>query len=223
MVKKVLYTLFLLSICVLLFGQADTIKLVKYSPDFKFYDGIYLNFQQVKNNKPIPKSRIITKVDIYSLDFFNKVLMKKKVSFYDNFGIKQEYSVDDLWGYSRNGSLYINWGNTFNRIPFVGSISHFIANVTVYQDRPYNPYYSSYYYYNVVQPQQTTKEMRQFILDFETGKILNYNYETVLVILMKDTELYDEYNNLKKKKKKQLKFLYLRKYNEKYPLYIPVH
>jgi hypothetical protein len=42
------------------------------------------------------------------------------------------------------------------------------------------------------------------------------------VLLMKDPELHDEYVQLSNKKKKQLKFLYLRKFNEENPLYIPV-
>ena len=35
-------------------GQ-DKEGMVKYTPDFRFTDGIYLNFDQVKNNRPIPK------------------------------------------------------------------------------------------------------------------------------------------------------------------------
>jgi hypothetical protein len=40
---------------------------------------------------------------------------------------------------------------------------------------------------------------------------------------MEDPELYDEFNALRKKKKNQMKFLYLRKFNEKHPLYIPIN
>jgi len=39
---------------------------------------------------------------------------------------------------------------------------------------------------------------------------------------MKDTELYDEYVQLSRKKKKDLMFVYIRKFNDKNPLYIPV-
>jgi hypothetical protein len=38
---------------------------------------------------------------------------------------------------------------------------------------------------------------------------------------MKDPELHDEFAQLSKKKRRQLKFMYLRKFNERNPLYIP--
>jgi len=39
---------------------------------------------------------------------------------------------------------------------------------------------------------------------------------------MADPELHDEFSGLSKKKKKQMKFLYIRKFNEKNPLFFPV-
>jgi hypothetical protein len=38
-----------------LFGQEKE-GMVKYTPDFRFNDGIYINFDQVKLNSPIPKA-----------------------------------------------------------------------------------------------------------------------------------------------------------------------
>ena len=38
---------------------------------------------------------------------------------------------------------------------------------------------------------------------------------------MRDPELHDEYIGLRKRKKKQLKFFYIRKFNEQNPLYFP--
>ena len=64
--------------------------------------------------------------------------------------------------------------------------------------------------------------MRQYLLDFKTGKILDYDVASVELLLMRDPELYDEYISLKNKKKKQLKFLYIRRFNERNPLYFPV-
>ena len=39
---------------------------------------------------------------------------------------------------------------------------------------------------------------------------------------MKDPEVYDEFAHLSRGKKKDLLFVYIRKYNEKNPLYVPV-
>ena len=47
-------------------------EMVKYTPDFRFKDGIYLNFEQVKNNSPIPKAKLLTSVDYNDREFFKK-------------------------------------------------------------------------------------------------------------------------------------------------------
>ena len=126
-----------------------------------------------------------------------------------------------MWGFSQNGILYVNWNNEFNRIPVFGSISHFIADKT-YVENNYNPYNNSYNRYNTHynRNQQTVKkEVRQYLLYMETGKIIDYNYKNIEILLMKDIKLYEEFVKLKRKKKRQLKFLYLRKYNNKHPFY----
>src|SRR5687767_11858453 len=52
---------------------------IPYSKDFKFTPGIYLSFQDFKNNGPIPVSRIVSNYDKNSLDFFKKELQKAQV------------------------------------------------------------------------------------------------------------------------------------------------
>ncbi|MBE9466821.1 MAG: hypothetical protein IMY72_00710 [Bacteroidetes bacterium] len=225
--KKISFIKYLI-ICIfvnitVLNAQNDTTKLVKYTPNFKFRDGIYLNFLQLKQNRPIPKSKIISNINYHNINFFDKLLLNKKIEYIDKYRLKQEVLTNKIWGYCRNGTLYINWGNDFNRIPIIGSICHFVATITVYENR-YNPY--SYYhnnYYNTEPSSRSNVETNQYVLDFETGKILEYTCKNILIQLMKDEILYDEYNSLRKKKQKQLKFIYLRKYNKKHPLYLPIN
>jgi hypothetical protein len=73
--------------------------------------------------------------------------------------------------------------------------------------------------YRMYPNSQPTTEMRQYLLDFKTGRVLDYNEESLEVIFMQDPELYDEYMALSNKKRKQLKFMYMRKYNQRNPLY----
>lgn len=208
------------------FSQVDSANLVKYTPDFKFKEGLFLNFEQVKSNRPIPKSRILTDVPYDDPYFFDRIMEKKKVYFYDTYGIKKEIQNSDIWGYARNGVLYIGMNEGFYRITIIGSICHFVANLTTYNSNyQYYPYYSYYDYYSPYsyhRPPRTTTEMRQYIMDFSTGKVMEYDVSSVEVLLMKDPELHDEFVSLRKKKKKQLKFLYIRKFNERNPLYFPV-
>jgi hypothetical protein len=223
-------------------GQApDQETKVKYTPDFKFKDGIYLNFDQVRTNNPIPKAKLLTSADYNDREFFNKVFESGKIYFYDEMGLRQEIDKSNIWGFSRNGVLYVSIQDNFNRITFVGSICHFVADVTTYDSRYnnyspygyYDPYYSpygygygSYYpygsYYSPYGRQSLSRnEMKQYVFDFETGKILEFTTDNVQILLMKDPALYDEYAKLSKKKKKELMFFYIRKYNEDNPLYLP--
>ena len=64
--------------------RADS--LIRYTPDFKFRDGIYLNFDMVKTNSPIPKAKLLTSVDNNDKDFFNQVISGEKIYYYDNEG-----------------------------------------------------------------------------------------------------------------------------------------
>ncbi len=204
----------------------DTADMIRYTPDFKFRDGVFLSYEQVRNDNPIPQSGIITTVDYSDREFYTKVLAEKTIRYYDRYGMKQESETENIWGFSRNGILYISLNQNYHRITVVGSICHFVATVTTYDTRYYDPYYASPYDYNYRYgggyPVNTaSNELRQYIFDFEQGRIYEYNYQALEVLLMKDPQLHDEYAQLRKKKKRQLKFLYLRRFNERNPLYIP--
>jgi hypothetical protein len=244
--KKVLRIFLVISLIVSygpqlsLFGQEKE-EMVKYTPDFKFNDGIYLTFEQVKLNSPIPKAKLLTSVDYNDREFFKKILEMDKIYFYDNMGVRQEISKNTIWGYSRNGVLYIQIQESFNRITFVGSICHFVADITTYESRNsypygyYDPYYSPYgygsyyspygygsYYSPYRQSNMARTELKQYLIDFESGKVLEFDIANTELLLMKDNALYDEYVQLSRKKKKELMFVFIRKFNEKVPLYIPV-
>jgi hypothetical protein len=208
-------------------AQVDSINGIRYTPEFKFREGIFLNHSQVRNNTPIPKSRILTNVDYDDRDFYVKVLEQKELLFYDMLGMKQQVKSGQVWGFSRNGVLFVSLDDNFHRITIVGRICHFVATVTTYDNRYYDPYYYNpydyYYRYGGYPTNNQSSEMRQYLLDFETGKVYDYDVQALEVLLMQDPELHDEYARLKKKKKRQQKFLYLRKFNDRNPLYIPAN
>jgi len=223
-------------------GQ-DSTKMVKYTPDYRFNDGIYLNFEQLRENSPIPKAKLLTSADYNERDFYTKVFAADKIYFYDELGVRQEVAKDQIWGYSRNGVIYVMIQGNFNRITFVGNICHFVADITTVDTRNnyYSPYgyYDPYYYspygysgYGGYSPygsyyspygstQSTRNELKQYIIDFETGKVMEFTADNVQLLIMKDASVYDEYVQLPKKKQKELMFVYVRKFNEKNPLYLP--
>jgi len=208
-------------------AQNDSVQMVVYTSDYQFIDGVYLSFSNLKQNSPISKARIISSEDFNSPSFFETILAEKTLQYYDSFGMMKEVNVKQIWGYCDKGKIFVNWNDAFNRIPYLGNASHFVANKTVYQNNYNSPYYGG----NVYNPYSTdgmynttpsTVEMVQYILDMETGQIYDFSVSSVEILLMRTPELYEEFNSLRNRKKKQLMFLYLRKYNEKYPLYLPV-
>ena len=210
-------------------AQADSANLIQYTPEFRFEDGLYMTFGQLKDNNPIPKARLITTVDYDDREFFETVLENKNIYFYDQFGMRQQVKTTDIWGFSRNGVPFIAMDEGYYRITVVGAVCHFVATVTTYDTRYNDPYYYNPYYYNSYNryggynsSNYSSSEMRQYIIDFETGDLLEYEVSSLEVMLMRDPELHDEYSQLRRKKKRQLKFLYLRKFNDRNPLYIPV-
>ena len=234
-------------LCIMLFilGQAvvtgqEIEGTVKYTPEFKFNDGIYFNFEQVRQNKPLSKARILSSVDYNDREFFRKLFEQDRIYFYDNIGVRQEIEKSSIWGYSRNGILYIQVQGNFIRITFVGSICHFVADITTVDNRynspyyspyyspyNYNPYYSPYYnpyspYYSPYNRRTTRTELKQFIIDWETGRVMEFEVTNTALLLMKDPELHEEFSRLSRRRKRDLQFVYLRRFNEKHPLYIPV-
>lgn len=205
--------------------------MVRYAPGYEFKEGFYFNFEMVRNADPIPAARVVTDVDLFDREFYEKITAEDEIVIYDDNGVKKVMKTKKIWGYGRNGALYINVASSFHRISLVGNISHFVASITTYNPNYYDPYgYNPYYsnsYYNrgryTTSPQSNyaTTDLRQYLLDFQTGEIMEYDSESVEVMLMKDPELADEYLALRPRKRKQMKFVFIRRYNEKHPLYFP--
>lgn len=211
--------LFLMSLFPYSFGQQGK-KMAEYTPEFKFKEGIYIAFDQVKNNKPVIRQRIITKVEGTDIDYFSKVLTAETMQYFDDFGIQQTIKTNEVWGYCRKGMVFINWQGEFNRVPVIGNIAYFAAVVSVSATRFPDPYDN--FYPGMGSPDTPQEEMRQYLIDFETGLVLDYSIDNVLVLLQKDPELHDEFKALKKRKKKNMTFVYVRRYNEKHPISFPV-
>ena len=192
-------------------------KMIQYDKDFVFKDGIYLSIFDFKGNKPIPVSKIIFNSNKGDKDFLKYVLDKTTITYLDSTGKLQEVKTETTWGYCSNGTVYINHGTGFSRLSIIGNICHFVSTVAVqtgYDPFSYNdPFGSTYPRYTYVS--------QQFVMDFDSGKILDFNVGSMEILLQKDDALYKEFTALKKKKKRDSIFLYLRKFNEKHPVYFP--
>ena len=194
------------------FSQTGT---VVYTHDYEFKEGIYLSLDQFKQNDPIPKSAFITSIPKNQIDFFNQLMEEKNIVYKDKQGNEQKIESATAWGYSQNRSVYVNFNQEFNRVNVAGTVFHFTAPVRIsaYKD----PMDYSYGINN------GREEIRQFVLYTQTNTIAEFTVKNMELILKDDAELFAQFESLKKRAQTNSIFIYLRKFNEKHPLYLPVN
>ena len=214
--KHILLCLIMLSVATMVCSQTKQV----YDEDFVFTDGLYLNKEMMQKNKPIDKARIKSQIDPDDLAFFDYLTQETTVTLFDEVGNEVTVKTSSLCS---GGVIYVYYNGYFNRVGIVGSICHFLGTKTYLNTR--DPFYGGMYgRYGMYGPAYTTStEAQQYLLNFETGDILEYNANNLEHMLMKDPELHDEFTDLKRKKRNAKLFYYMRRFNEKHPLYIPVY
>ncbi|MGZ3862927.1 MAG: hypothetical protein ACXVPN_10985 [Bacteroidia bacterium] len=224
--KKFVLNIFLILISANIFAQSDS---VAYTGDMVLKDGLYFSYTDMRKNNPFPKENIISAADKSELDFiFKTVSDNKEISVAYN-GQPEKVETKKIWGFCQNNTVYINFQGKFYRIPVFGNISNFLGTVEVY-----NNYNSGFYggvgvgmgmgYGGMMGAPMPVKqrETRQFIFDFYSGDIMDYTLDNVEMLISRDLKLYEEFMQLKKKKRRDMMMLYVRKYNLTHPVKFPV-
>lgn len=191
---------------------------VAYSKDFRLYEGLYLNYQEFRYNWPIPKEKIITKINKDQLDFYSKLIEEEFIEFTERDGSVTKIKSEKVWGYCQNNIIFINLDKNFYRIPVFGAISNFIGTVEVVN---YSPGYDPFMGAPIGSTQMKTREIRQYLFDFYSGEISPFSVEQLEEFLKNDEAVYKEYTALSRKKKKEFATRYIRMYNEKHLVYFP--
>lgn len=202
----------LISVCC----NAQTPSIVPYSRDYEFKEGVFLTILQFKNNSPILKKDIVSMIPKSQVDFMSQMMSQNTFSVIDSSGSEQKIDVNTVWGYAQNRTIYINFNKEFNRLNVIGSLCLFSGMVarTPLRSEPISDMYA-------IEP--VFNELQQFVLDTQTGKVFDFNVQNMEFLLKNDTALYSEFMKLKKRAKADSIFIYLRKYNEKYPFYLPAN
>ncbi len=202
--------LFFLFFSVTCMAQTNT---VAYTRDYEFKEGLFLTLEQFKKNKPILKSAIVSILPKDQIDFLTQVTEQKSITYKDTAGVEQKIETNTIWGFYQNRTVFINFNNEFNRINVIGTLSLFSAMVVQapMRNEPIGDMYA-------IEP--AFQELRQFVYDTQTNKVFDFNVKNMELLLKNDAELYAQFMKLKKRKKADSIFIYLRKYNEKHPLYL---
>ncbi|MDA3910389.1 MAG: hypothetical protein PF448_03410 [Bacteroidales bacterium] len=199
----------------------DSLKMVKYDLSYEFDDGIFLAFDDFRNNKALPFSQT-NLPSPREIDPEQALIEAGKLDYFDQFGNRKTISIENIWGYAYQDRIHIYYLGGFHIIPYIGSISHFVAQVIIQQNRMHDPFYDPYYRYTG--PSSYTRaENLQLMLDLKNGKTYRFSHETVGELIKSDKALHQEFMDLRKRKKKKLMFYYIRQYNEKNPVYFPTN
>ncbi|MBS1635151.1 MAG: hypothetical protein JST26_04450 [Bacteroidetes bacterium] len=191
---------------------------IPYLGDFRLYEGLYINYQDLRFNWPIPKEKIITDINKDQLDFYSKLLENEEIKYYERDSSVRKIKTSSIFGYCQNNFVFINYENYFYRIPVFGNISYFLGTIEVRGNYTnMDPFMNA--------PMNSTafktREFKQFLLDFYSGELSLFTIEKAEEYLKRDPEIYKEYDALSKKKKKDLISRYIRMYNDKHPVYFP--
>lgn len=190
-------------------AQVDSSGMVQYSKDFAFKDGIYLSFDEFKQNNPSITNFVIKK----NLSMADPNYAKLEYTCPDSVSGQHNCEIKDCWGYCYKGDVYIAHAYLayYYRLMIIGSLCHYAGLSSATGE------YSTGT--NLVGV-RTEKEFQQFFLDMETGKTYFFNYKNFANFLKeRDVDLYETL--MKQKRKRKLIFQYLLKYNEKHPVSFP--
>ena len=191
---------------------------IAFTKDFRLYEGLYLGYQDFRYNWPIPKEKIITKINKDQLDFYSKLIEEEFIEYTERDGSITKMKSEQVWGYCQNNIIFINQDKNFYRIPVFGSISNFIGTAEVTN---YSPGYDPFMNAPIGSNAQKVREIRQYLFDFYSGEVAPFSIDKMEEYLKRDETIYNEYKVLNKKKKKEMATKYIRMYNEKHWVYFP--
>lgn len=185
---------------------------VLFTADMRLPDGIYLTYDDFRRNKSIAKAQVVSNLDKSQLEFLGKVVFEEKFSYIEN-GVTFTVQSKNVWGFAQNTTLYVNFREEFYRVPVFGSVSYLVANVTVASPGFYDPRFG------MSTGGGVTKEIREFLMNFYDGIVTEFTLDEVEKLLARDSELFEEYKKLSRRKQKEQVYSYIRKYNTRHPVY----
>ncbi len=193
-------------------NSGDTSRWVPYQGGMDLNDGIYLDFNAFRYNRPtVPMERLRDDQGMPISDI-RKVVSKLYMLKED--GTREAIRMHQLWGFCQNDVVYVQAGNGFYRIGLMGTLAHMMYERTV---REWDPYL---YRGGTMQRTYVVQQM----LDMRTGEFLPFNAAGMDHALRHDPVLQEEFRALPKKQRNsdEALFRFLRVYNDRHLLEFPM-
>lgn len=195
------------------YAVRDTTRIL-YDGGFDFREGIYFGFEDFRANRPsVALKDLLSDQGRPAGDLRQS---NGKLFYLDSAGVKQRIDLDRTWGFCNRNVVYVRIGDGFNRIGMMGSLAHIVYDNTY---RNWGGYYGGMYGMGPT----TTTVQEQRILDMETGNFLPVTAGGIYLAIVPDPELAAEFDALPKKERNNdvTVFRFMRRYNERHPLYFP--
>jgi hypothetical protein len=232
----------------LLIGSVQAQDRVEYDTEFKFEDGVYLSFQDFKNNNSIPITHLVSNLDIRNPDYLGLVLNTDSLTYFDNLYEERKRSILNIWGYAKAGKIYIGyntaegsvtWDNRgWFQILSLGAYSYFTAVITVSRFTPPTSgtlmqsrdailddgsmYSNQVNYYDETIPIQLLLDFANGnLMRLATGDLNSVPPKLMTNLISSDSDLLSNYNALTKREQKQSGMFYIRQFNQKNPINFP--
>ncbi len=214
--------------CLLMLGtfcsfsqKADSVLITK---NFKFKDGVYLNFEDFQRNKPISWDSL--KADLYS----NPQTCMAQLTSLEYKNKSEAINPHTIWGVCLGGIPFIRLDSgevkkpipTFSCLNVRGKICQFsfstIRETDVFMP-VYNPATGRIMKGTYVKRDKTTEHSR--LLHFQTGEIVPFTISHFKKWISDDSGLVNSLNDLNNQEAREKLFKCLLIYDDRHPVYIP--
>ncbi|MFM1874462.1 MAG: hypothetical protein RL266_199 [Bacteroidota bacterium] len=215
---------------------------LQYTSDFVFKEGIYLSFQDFQNNKPVPLTYLISDLDIRSENYIDQLVLQDSIHYYDHQLEQRSIATEKVWGYCKRNRVFMAFGakQSYNNPDFfdfypllnIGAISYLTATEAYYRNVTTGPQMGIGFRDPMFSEQMTVTESGQvqLLLEFRSGRVMvvgrgelrSVPPEMVSELIAEDRSLRIEFEALSIKDQKQKGMFFIRRYNERNPIYFPV-
>lgn len=182
----------------------------RYQGGFDFREGIYLDLQSFRMNAPSIAKEALTDEQGRSVA---NIHTTRRLFRPDSANGRKEIDLDRAWGFCENNVVYLRAGDGFYRIGQYGTLSHLVFDQSYWTADPY---------YGGMNGSGRTTVQRQYVLDIGSGRFLEFDPRNMEQLLANDEMLLEEWRALdRRQRKREALYLFLRRYNERHPLYFP--
>jgi hypothetical protein len=196
-------------LCSGLQAQSDTLG--RYSPGFKFKDGLYLGFEDFKSNCPaIPLKEL--------RDREGKAIseIQESQALYHIVEDTLRY-IDPalMYGFSAQGKVSIGHDGNFDRLVVIGTLCHVIQREIVVDYAR-----GGLYEFNSMPVRREVR--KEFILDMRTGEMSPMNSSNMDYHIADDSAVATSFSNQSQKQRKATVYSTLHAYNREHPMYFSI-